>query len=173
MKNIKYLFLFFLMNCSISKVITDYDEKIDFSEYKTYHFFENSGEGLNALDINRIRSAIHIEMKNLGFTLNDNPDIFIDFSSKISELENNNIIGVNIGNSTRNGGFGISGGIPIGGNKLVEEITIDFVTSKKEELIWQGILKSKIKEKRTPEEKEIQYSKIINQILMEFLKIKA
>ncbi|MGJ8743577.1 DUF4136 domain-containing protein [Polaribacter sp.] len=168
MKSLKYCLIFLLMSCSSSKVLVDYDDQTNFSEYKTYNFFENTGESLNEFDKRRILSAIDIEMQNLGFEFADVPDFFIDFKSKISKVQNNNTIGIGVGSGGRNGGFGISGGIPIGGKKLNEEITIDFVTPKKEALFWQGILNTKIKEKRTPEEKEIIYGEIIRKILKEF-----
>jgi hypothetical protein len=164
MKNLKYLFFLLFMSCASSKVYSDYNDKIDFTSYKTYNTFENAGGDLNELDKRRIIFSIDTEMQKLGFIIDKNPDIFIDFKSKISESQSNNTIAIGLGN----GNFGLSGGIPIGGKKLLEEVTLDFVTPKKEQLVWQGILTAKIREKRTPEEKEIKYAEIIQKILKEF-----
>ena len=62
-------------------------------------------------------------------------------------------------------GFGLSGGIPIGGKKLNEEFVIEFVNAKTDQVIWEGILNSTIKEKRTPEQKELHFNEIIKKIL--------
>ncbi|WP_146106901.1 DUF4136 domain-containing protein [Polaribacter porphyrae] len=47
MKFSKYIFLLILIGCGTSKVMTDYDSKINFSDFKTYLFYEDVGEGLN------------------------------------------------------------------------------------------------------------------------------
>jgi hypothetical protein len=161
MKNLKYLFLFLLMGCSSSKVLTDFDNTINFSDFKTYSFYEDVGQGLNELDVNRVISALKLEMKQRTFQEVENPDFFINVTSKISENRNSNTIGIGVGN----GGFGLSGGIPIGGKKLNEEFVIEFVNAKTDQVIWEGILNSKIKEKRTPEQKELHFNEIIKKIL--------
>ena len=107
-------------------------------------------------------------MKKLGFTKVEKPDFYINVISKISDTQNNNTIGIGVGSSGRNGGFGISGGIPIGNKKLNEEFTIEFVNAKTDTLIWEGVLISKIKEKRKPEEKELHFKEIIKEILASY-----
>lgn len=149
------------MGCSSSKVLTDFDNTINFSDFKTYSFYEDVGQGLNELDVNRVISALKLEMKQRTFQEVENPDFFINVTSKISENRNSNTIGIGVGN----GGFGLSGGIPIGGKKLNEEFVIEFVNAKTDQVIWEGILNSKIKEKRTPEQKELHFNEIIKKIL--------
>jgi hypothetical protein len=161
MKNLKYLFFILLMSCSSVKVMTDFDNTINFSEFKTFSFYEDVGQGLNELDVNRVISTMKLEMKQRTFQEVENPDFFINVTSKISENRNSNSIGIGLGN----GGFGLSGGIPIGGKKLNEEFVIEFVNSKTDQVIWEGILNSKIKEKRTPEQKELHFNEIIKKIL--------
>lgn len=161
MKNLKYLFFILLMSCSSAKVMTDFDTTINFSDFKTFSFYEDVGQGLNELDVNRVISTLKFEMKQRTFKEVENPDFFINVTSKISENRNSNSIGIGLGN----GGFGLSGGIPIGGKKLNEEFVIEFVNSKTDQVIWEGILNSKIKEKRTPEQKELHFNEIIKKIL--------
>lgn len=156
------------MSCSSSKVLVDYDGKTDFSKFKTYGFYEDIGTGLNELDVKRVINSIDSEMKKLGFNKTETPDFYINLISKISESQNNNTIGIGIGNGGINGGFGISGGIPIGGKKLDEEIILEFVDSKTDELFWEGILNSTIKEKRKPEKRKIYFNEVINKILQNY-----
>ncbi len=168
MKNFKFLILFLLMNCTSSKVITDFDAEINFSEFKTYSFYEDIGTGLNELDVKRVIAIMDTELKQLGFKDDENPDFYINIISKVSEAQNNNTIGIGIGSGGRNGGFGVSGGIPIGSKKLNEEFKIEFVNSKTDILIWEGVLNSTIKEKRKPEVKELHLKEIIKKILEKY-----
>ncbi|MGK0413717.1 MAG: hypothetical protein ACJA1B_001925 [Polaribacter sp.] len=165
MKKVRFLFLFLLVSCSSSKVMIDYDAEIDFSNFKSYAFYEDVGKGLNELDVKRVLTVMNAELQQLGFLQSDNPDFFINMKSKISEAQNNNTIGIGIGNGGINGGFGVSGGIPIGGKKLNEEFRIEFVNAQNNILFWEAILNSKIKEKRKPEEKELHFKAIISKIL--------
>ena len=168
MKFCKYLFFFLLMSCSTSKVMTDYDTGINFSQFKTYAFFDDIGKELNELDLKRVVSSINLEMKKSGFTKVEKPDFYINVISKLSDIQNNNTLGIGVGSSGRNGGFGISGGIPIGNKKLNEVFTIEFVNAKTDTLIWEGVLVSKIKKNRKPEEKELHFKEIIKEILASY-----
>jgi len=156
------------MSCSSSKVITDYDGQVNFSNFRTYAFYEDVGKGLNELDVKRVISIMKTELNTLGVQESENPDFFINIISKISEANNNNTIGIGIGSGNRNGGFGVSGGIPIGGNKLNEEFVVEFVDASNNTLFWEAVLNSKIKEKRKPEEKELHFQEIIKNILEKY-----
>ncbi|MDD7914772.1 DUF4136 domain-containing protein [Polaribacter ponticola] len=141
--------------------MTDYDNKIDFSTFKTYNYFKNVGNDLSDLDIKRVIYSINKQLKVKGFAKSEKPDFYINVVSNVIEVENNNSIGIGVGN----GGFGISGGLPIGSKKLLEEFKIEYVSSKTDEVIWEAFLKSKIKESRSPNDKELHYKEIIKQIL--------
>ena len=78
------------------------------------------------------------------------------------KLQNNNTIGIGLGSGGINGGFGVYGGIPIGGKKLNEEFTIEFVNAENNTLFWEAILNSTIKEKRKPEQKALHFKEIIS-----------
>ena len=49
--------------------------------------------------------------------------------------------------------------------RINEEFIIEFVSAKTDTLIWEGVLNSKIKEVRKPEEKEQYYKDIVYKIL--------
>lgn len=164
MKQLKYLFLFVLLSCSSTKVVYDYDSQTNFTAYKTFNFFEDAGKGLNELDVKRVTNELTYKLKTKGMRLSETPDIYINFLSKESASERRNTIGVGIGGGG-NVGFGISGGIPIGSKKINQELIVDFVESKNNELVWQGIANSEIKERTSPEERLAHYKKIIIEIL--------
>ena len=168
MKSMRYFFLCLLVSCSSAKVISDYDSQTDFSAYKTYAFFEDTGNGLNELDIRRLQNAIKSQLALQGFKEVENPDVFINFISKKEEVQNKNTIGVGIGGGGGNVGFGVSGGIPIGGKRIIEEITIELVAAKTDHLIWQGVLASRLKSKTTPEKRNILLKEVAQKILMTY-----
>ncbi|MBA6155615.1 DUF4136 domain-containing protein [Tenacibaculum sp. S7007] len=167
MKYLKILFLFVLMSCSSTKVVYDYDSKMDFTTYKTFNYFEDVGKGLNELDVKRITNELSEGLQQKGMRLSDTPDFYINIVAKDREAIRRNTIGVGIGGGG-NVGFGISGGIPIGSRKINQEITVDFVESKTNNLIWNGIANSEIKERTTPEERLAHYKKVIIEILKGF-----
>lgn len=164
MRNIKYLLLVFLMSCSTSKVITDYDSETNFSNYKSFEFYNDNGENLNDFDVKRIESAIYNELNVLGFKEKSEPDFFIYFNTENSVVQNNNTIGIGLGS----GGIGVSGGIPIGGKKINENLIIKFIDATNNSLFWEGALNSTIKEKRTPEERELYINKVVVSILQKY-----
>lgn len=168
MKQFKYLFLFLLISCSSSKVLTDYDAEIIFSDFKTYAFYEDVGKGLNEFDVKRVTGAIRSELKLKNFKEVEKPALYINVISKMSEAQNNNTIGIGLGSGGLNGGFGISGGIPIGAKKQNEEFKIEFVNAKTNQIIWEGVLNSTVKEQRKPAEKELHFKEIIKNILSKY-----
>ena len=165
MKYLKISLFFLLIGCSTSKVIVDFDSEISFDDFKSFSYYEDLGEGLNEFDVKRVISVLDLEMQQRGFNKADNPDFYINVISKTSKSESNNTIGVGIGSGGRNGGIGISGGIPIGSKKLNEEFILEFVNSKTDKIIWEGVFNSIVKEKRKPEEKILHFKEIIKRIL--------
>ena len=168
MKYYKYFFLLVIIGCSSSKVAYDYDSQTDFNQYKTFNFFEDAGKGLNELDIKRVTYEVTAALEAKGMQLTENPDMYINILSEERESLNRNTIGVGLGSGGRNVGFGISGGIPIESRKINQQLTIDFVESKYNQLIWQGISNSEIKEKTTPEERRVYYQKLIQKIMSNY-----
>ncbi len=167
MKQLKYLLLILIVGCSSTKVVYDYDSKTDFGPYKTFNFFEDAGEGLNELDVKRVTNELTMGLQQKGMKLSDTPDLYINIFSKESKSVNRNTIGLGIGGGG-NVGFGISGGIPIGRKKINQQLTIDFVASKNNELLWQGIANGEIKERTNPKERVVHYQKVIEKILTNY-----
>jgi hypothetical protein len=111
MKHLKFAFLVFLMSYTSSKVLTNYDATTDFTKFKTFDFYKDTGEGLNEFDVKRISSAIQKELEIAGLKQNSKPGFFIYFDVIIFENISKNTIGVGLGGGGRNGGFGVSGGM--------------------------------------------------------------
>lgn len=165
MKRFLLLISILLVGCSSNKVVFDYDNSINFNNYKTFDFFEDAGEGLSELDVKRIKSELTEQLLVKGISQKENPDFYINFLANTKEETSRNSIGIGLGSGGSNVGFGVSGGIPIERNKLVQELTVNFVKNENNDLIWQSIAKGVLKEQTTPEERDDYYKKIITEVI--------
>ena len=164
MKYLKVLLLFLIVACSSPKIVYDYDTQENFDQYKTFKFFEDAGNGLTDFDITRIKTAIENQLSKQGIKQDSVPDFFINFSTKERKENSRNTVGVGIGGGGGNVGFGISGGIPIGGKRINQQLTIDFVSAEEDQLFWQSISESLLKEKTKPEERTKHYQTLITKV---------
>ena len=147
LKILPILLLFFFSSCSSVSVNYDYDNKVDFSPYKTFAFHKAGVDKaeISDLDKKRILRSIDEVMTSKGFIKNDTPDLLIAFFTKEREQ-----VDVNQFNSGWGfGGFGWGGfgwgfsPFMWGGNTSVSTylegtLYIDIIDAKKKELIWQG-----------------------------------
>jgi len=130
-----------ISSCSAVRVSSDYDQNINFAEYKTYAFYKPGIDKaeISDLDKKRILRAIEKEMTAKGFTKSDNPTILVSIFAKankrVSVYQNNRF------------GFGFGGfyGPYYGGfyGPSVSERTegvlyIDLLDANKKQLVWQG-----------------------------------
>ncbi|NOR18865.1 MAG: DUF4136 domain-containing protein [Xanthomonadales bacterium] len=64
------------------------DPSADFSRYKTYNFIKRQdidGQDYESLEAGFIKAAVSRELKAVGLTLSDNPDIAVNFSVESQE----------------------------------------------------------------------------------------
>lgn len=123
---------------------------------------------MNELDVKRFMSSIESHLDSLGLKKSEKPDVFINILSEKSELLNGNNVGIGIGSGGRNVGIGISTGINLGGRKINERITIDFVDAKDNQLFWQGVLDVKVREKIKPKERVILVDQVVKKMLSKY-----
>jgi len=157
----------FLVSCGAT-VAVDYDKQVDFLKYNTYNYFPNIDSGLNALDDNRIIKITDSLLQQRGFTKSETPQIFINFFARESVSNSRNTIGIGVGGGGGNMGVGVSGGIPIGGRVVNQQLTIDFIDVAKDDLVWQAVAEGEMKERATPQQKEAYYVSVIQKILKEY-----
>jgi hypothetical protein len=100
--------------------------------------------------------------------LSEEPDMYINITSKTYQGAPKNSVGVGIGGSGRNIGGGISIGIPVGGAKLEREIVFDFIDSQRDVLVWQAKSFSGLKENLSPEARTLKLQKIVVKALSKY-----
>ncbi len=147
-------FLVFFVSCSAVKVSYDYDKETDFSTYSTYNYYPEMDTGLSELDTRRLLRAIDSTLRGKGFLLSEEPEFFIGIVSRSFQAPRNNTVGVGIGGGGRNVGGGMSIGLPVGTANIKREIQFDFVDSQKDELFWQAVTESSLRENSSPQERE-------------------
>lgn len=157
----------FLVSCGAT-VAVDYDQKVDFSTYHSYNFYPSIDSGLSALDDTRIMKIADSLLQERGFIKSDNPQLYVNFFARESVSNSRNTIGIGIGSGGGNLGVGVSGGIPIGGRVVNQQLTLDFIDVQKDDLVWQAVAEGEMKERATPEQKEAYYLATIQKILKKY-----
>ena len=135
------LLLLFFISCSSVRVNSDYDKKVDFTQYKTYAFYKTGIDKveISDLDKKRILRSIDESLSAKGFTKSETPDLLINFFTKEREQ-------VDVNQFNMGWGYGWGWGWNPwmwGGNTTVTRypegtLYIDLIDAKKKELIWQG-----------------------------------
>lgn len=152
-----------LSSCNAIKVTTDYDSNVRFEEYKTFAFFKKGIDkaDVSDLDKRRILRAIEKELLAQGFTKSSDPDFLVSIFTKSRERVNVNQNNLSMGWGW---GWGWNPWMWGGGfnNVNVSQYTegtlfIDFIETKKKELIWQGVGSGALRiQNREKKEKRIQ-----------------
>jgi len=173
MKTIKLLsvlFVFALASCSSVRVAADYDDNVDFNQYKTYAFFKDGIDkaDISDLDKKRILRAVDEQFTKKGFTKSENPDFLINIFTKARQE-----VDVNSFNSGWGYGWGY-GWSPFmwgGGYSNVYTSTqgtlyIDIIDAKKKEMIWQGVGTGVLTQDR--DEKQALINEFVSKIVAQF-----
>lgn len=176
---IPVLLFFVLSSCGSSiSVYSDFDKSVDFSQYKTYAFNKNAIDKvqISSLDKKRILQAIETELGKKGMTKSENPDLMIGIFTK--EKEEVDVTTTyygwgGYGYPYRWGwgwGYGYNpyywGGYPYVNTSIEGKLFIDFVDTKKNELVWQGEGIGYLTQDRS--KKEAVINDFVTKILMQY-----
>jgi len=141
-----------ISSCSTVRVASDYDQTVNFNEYKTYAFYKPGIDKaeISDLDKKRVLKAIEKEMEAKGFTKSENPAVLVSIFAKANKRVNvyQNNFGFRGGWGWGGfgpwwGGFGPWwGGNAFYGNNISERtegiLYIDLLDVDKKQLVWQG-----------------------------------
>lgn len=182
MKTIKLLSLLFITaiaaSCSSVRVASDYDESVNFTQYKTYGFLKDGVDKaeISDLDKKRILKAVDAEMQKRGFTKSEKPDMLVNiFTRAAKDVNVNNWGGYGMGMGYYGGwgpGWGWGGPWGWGGNytsvSTVTEGTlyIDLIDASKKELVWQGVGSGVLTQNRDKKQERI--NEFVEKIIAEF-----
>jgi len=168
MRYIPFILLILILVSCGSVVHYDYERSTDFSRYSSYNYYGEIESGLNQLDNNRIKRAIDSILQKRGFAKSNSPDFLINFYASEAITNSGSSIGIGVGGGGGNVGVGVSGGIPIGGNSILQKMTIDLVDTERDKLFWKAIVESKYGEKANPEQKTEHYNRLMLKIVKNY-----
>lgn len=137
-----------LLSCSSVRVVTDYDQAVDFTAYRSYAFYKTGIDKaqISDLDKRRILRAIDAEMQSRGLVKSMDPDLLVTIFTTEREQ-------VNVYNNAYWGGWGWGPGWgpgwgwgwydpwvwgPSVSTSTEGALYIDLIDASKKELIWQG-----------------------------------
>ncbi len=145
MKKVFLLSLFLILcSCSSIRVFSDFDNNIDFSNYKTFAYFkpEIDRVDISDLDKRRILKALDNEMSLKGLSKSETPDLLIGFTTKAKDK-----IYVNNFNNFSWGwgwGWGFNPWLwgPNGFNTISTKtegtLYVNIIDATTRQLVWQG-----------------------------------
>ncbi|WP_143337177.1 DUF4136 domain-containing protein [Dokdonia pacifica] len=159
----------FITSCGSTFVDYDYDEKASFESYKTYQYDLREPTGLSEFDERRFIKFTDSILEAKGYTRTDYNSLSILIQASEYETTSRNTIGVGLGGGGRNGGVGVSGGIPIGGREQHQQITLEFYDMDHGgKLVWQAISESNVKVKSTPDQRDTYFKKLVEKIFKKY-----
>ena len=159
----------FITSCGSTFVDYDYDEKASFDSYKTYQYDFQEPTGLSEFDERRFIKFTDSILEAKGYTRTDYNSLSILIQASEYETTSRNTIGVGLGGGGRNGGVGVSGGIPIGGREQHQQITLEFYDMDHGgTLVWQAISESNVKVKSTPDQRDTYFKKLVEKIFKKY-----
>ncbi len=136
-----------------------YDDRSDFSQFNTYNFYSDAGQGstsYQSLFSQYMVTAITLEMENRGYVKSDDPDLLVNFNARFDDKTK-----VTTSPSMHTGGYygyrgsryGAWGGYGYGQETHVSQYTegtfnIDLVDANKETLVWEAVAVGRMTEKK-------------------------
>lgn len=158
-----------LFSCSSTKIMSDYDESVNFKNYKTYNFSSETDKlPIDDIIKSRLINSISSNLDNKGFVQSDNPDFLVDLDVKTKNKRDYSNTNVNVSTT-----FGKRWRFRTGvGKTFSKEINytegtllINIIDNKKKQLIWKGSGTDVVKDKNL---NSSVISEAINKILSSF-----
>ena len=172
---ITVLFTLLLTACSSDPTTKfDYNEKTNFSLFKSFQFVEQIPPDLDANPVmdNRIKQAIESALMRQLFThQTELADLQIEFHFSQQEKANNSSFSIGLGGAKIGGSgaasVGVSTSIPIDSDAtIITKIFIDI--SHNDEAIWHGTDVFEGKGDMSFQEKELAITETVNRLLSNF-----
>ena len=165
--------------CSGIQVNQDYDPATDFLSMKTYRWAAETQEKTGDLRIDnplrdtRIRAAVDRLLTEKGFikSVDGSPTFVVRYQYVLRQKIESDSAGGGIGFGI--GSFGSHGGIAIGTGNNVRaydegSLTIDFVDTASQTLLWRGTGTQRFREYDNPEETSKDINLLVEEILAQF-----
>jgi hypothetical protein len=145
------------------EIMSDYDRSVDFSEYRTYNFFNPMGiENPNYSTIygSIFREALSREMNARGYRMADNPDLLLNVSARLQDKTEVRTYADPYPAGYygyRRGYYDPWMGYSYGTSTHVSQYTegtvnVDMVDANAKRMVWEGVAVGRVKEGRSNEQ---------------------
>ena len=168
----KKLFILFLsalvLSCSSVKTVVNYDEKVDFTEFKSYGFTEDDLEAAIGQNYrSTILSAVEKGLIAKGLSKSDDPDLLVNVHIKTQQ-----VVEPNAASQVGYGSYGLTtanSGAYAKYDKYTEgSMFIIMADNDTKIIIWQGVGTKIVDESATGEEREENLTKIVQGIISKY-----
>jgi len=147
--------IFAFSSCSSPKYVIDYDNTVNFYQYKTYNFTPSADSiPINQLNKRRLFNAISFEMNQNDIQWAAEPDLFVHVHMLMKGRTKTNVTYGNGESVSLGSGFT---------NTYVDlseysegSIFFDIIDTKRRQLVWTGKVTGNIKDANPMTENEIQ-----------------
>jgi hypothetical protein len=148
---------------SSTKIQSDYDPSVDFSQFKTYGYYSPMGienPNYSSLLGQMFRDAIDAQMKPRGYVLSDRPDLLINVSAQLEDktkvstysdpmMHGGGYYGYRGGMYDSWGGYGYGGGTTTHVSQYTEgTVNVDMVDIAQKRMVWEGVAIGRVDEKQ-------------------------
>ena len=167
-----------ITSCKSVDVYSDYDNRVDFNNYRTYAFYKTGIDQarISDLDKRRILKAVEFEMSQRGFQKSKNPDILVNIFTTERERVQVYNYGYGWGGWGWGGWYGPYWGPYWGGGywgPYVSSYTegalfIDLIDTKTKQLVWQGKGVGTLSRYKNIEKKERRIREFVYEIMREY-----
>lgn len=158
----------FLFSCSTPQVVYDYDQQINFSQFQSFAIYPDMRSGLSQLDERRLVQSVERTLKEKGFSVSEDPDLYLNIYTEEYREVNRNRLGVGVGGGGGNVGVGVSGGIPLGGVQTHLRLTFDLINAESDMLVWQAVVEAGFDFNASPEQRQKRFDQIVQQAFKKY-----
>ena len=145
---------------SSTKIHSDYDRSVDFSQYKTYGYYSPMGienPNYSSLLGQMFRDAIDIQMKQRGYVKSSNPDVLFNVSARLEDktrvtttsdpmMYGGGYYGYRGGRYDPWGGYGYGTSTHVS-QYTQGTVNIDMVDPRMKRMLWEGVAIGRVNEK--------------------------
>ena len=181
-----FVFVSCLIGCASGpEIVIDYSTSTDFSNYKTYRWYDDvvaskdaEYRKYNSQD-KRVRKYFNQELKRLGYNYLDagEPDFLINYHiSKednlyLDQFSNYSSRGVHGAVSMGTYGSSVAIGYSSGSKPRVYKngtVVIDIINATKNEVVWRGIAEGRLPKDLSPPKRDLIADKLAKKLMGEF-----
>jgi hypothetical protein len=145
---------------SSTKIHSDYDHSVDFSQYKTYGYYSPMGienPNYSSLLGQMFRDAIDIQMKQRGYVKSSNPDVLFNVSARLEDktrvtttsdpmMYGGGYYGYRGGRYDPWGGYGYGTSTHVS-QYTQGTVNIDMVDPRLKRMLWEGVAIGRVNDK--------------------------